>query len=67
MLGIKIAGPCESVARPTVYVTDTDNVVVQGYRPATDDTPANMPAGENAVVLPRSVILEAAAKLTAQN
>lgn len=54
----KIGGGCEDSTCPTVYATDRDTLVVQGY--VVEDAEAlaglNLPAGESAVEIPRSLL-----------
>ena len=49
---------------PTVFMTDRDTIVVQGYRLAPDDSCAlTVPEGETIVEIPMSLLVTAAARL----
>lgn len=54
----RIGGGCEDTTCPTVYATDRDTLVVQGYvvQDAKALTALNLPAGENAVEVPRGLL-----------
>jgi hypothetical protein len=53
-----LTSECGSGSCPTVYVEHDGSLVVQGYT-----TTYTTPAGEDAVRIPRSVLLEAARNL----
>ncbi|MGF7239112.1 MAG: hypothetical protein ACQSGP_29775 [Frankia sp.] len=63
---VRVAGACASGACPTVFSTDGDDVVVQGYVVHDQMIQDGLPQGEAVVRLPRSVILEAAGALAAE-
>lgn len=56
----RIAGECpDKVTCPTVYATDRDTVVVQGYVLAPEDlTQISFPEGESAVEIPLTLLQE---------
>lgn len=54
----KIAGNCtDKVTCPTVYATDRDTIVVQGYRVTDNEalSQMGMPVNEGAVEIPRTL------------
>lgn len=59
----RLAGNCSNgINCPTVYALDGgDTVIVQGYTGATDEL--ELPFGEDAVAIPREVLLAAAEAL----
>lgn len=60
---VRLAGTCSNgINCPTIYVRDDGKVTVQGYTAGAADG-LDLPAGEAAVVIPREVLLAAAAAL----
>jgi hypothetical protein len=57
---------CGSGGCPTVYTTDGDEVIVQGYLPA-GQTSQGVPEGEGRVIIPRELLREAARRLLASS
>ncbi|WP_229068209.1 hypothetical protein [Actinoplanes sp. DH11] len=60
-----VASLCGVGTCPTVYSTDRDTVLVQGYPATADGVP--VPAGELLVEIPKEVLLEAARRLQEQS
>jgi hypothetical protein len=52
------AGNC-----PTVYQTERDSVVVQGYAVASEEAGIDLPAGELLVEIPADLLIEAADRI----
>ena len=61
-----LAGRCGAGSCPTVYGTDRDSVVVQGYVVNGDDAGVEVPDGERLVEIPTEVLLAAADKIRDQ-
>ena len=61
-----LAGRCGAGSCPTVYGTDRDSVVVQGYVVNGDDAGVEVPDGERLVEIPIEVLLAAADKIRDQ-
>lgn len=62
---MRLAGTCSNgINCPNVYARDDGKVIVQGYTDGAHDE-LELPAGEAAVVIPREVLLAAAAALMA--
>jgi hypothetical protein len=59
---IKLGDQCSGGSCPTVYLTDRDTVVVQGYMVEQEEAAGSvsLPAGESLVEVPRSLLVEAA-------
>lgn len=55
------ATDCGGSGCPTTYTIDGENVIVQGY--LTEASGIDLPDGEGLVRIPRSLILETAARL----
>ena len=53
------AGNC-----PTVYVSGTGSLVVQGYALSADHAGVQLPAGENLVEIPVDLLMEAVRNLS---
>jgi hypothetical protein len=69
MRPVNISSDCRRGSCPTVYDTDTDEVIVQGF--LVDDPEAlahlgDLPDGEQIVRIPRHVLVEAARVLRGQ-
>jgi len=60
-LTVVAATDCGGSGCPTTYTTDGETVVVQGY--LTHASEIDLPEGEGLVSIPRSLILETAARL----
>jgi hypothetical protein len=60
------ASECSSGTCPTVYGTDTDSVLVQGYIVTAEDAGLDLPAGEQIVEIPREILIAAAARATSK-
>ena len=60
-LKVLAATACASAGCPTTYTTDRDTVVVQGY--VTEAGDLDVPHGEALVEIPRSLLLESAARI----
>jgi hypothetical protein len=62
-----IAGDCKNGSCPTGYLSDRNTSIVQGYVITDPDALKTMglPAGETAVEVPTSLILEMAAQIQA--
>lgn len=59
----KLAGSCsDGVTCPNIWAEDGDTVIVQGYAATIEVLPA-APDGEARVRIPRSMLVEAAAKV----
>jgi hypothetical protein len=58
-----IASLCTASECPTVYVTDRDTLVVQGYAVRSETTDKVIPSGELLVEIPAELLRIAAAKL----
>jgi hypothetical protein len=56
---------CRGGSCPTVYSTSRDTVVIQGYRLNADSVGLDLPAGEDAVEIPISLLRSAATRLAA--
>ncbi|OLT29178.1 hypothetical protein BJF83_00800 [Nocardiopsis sp. CNR-923] len=58
----RVAGECSNRRScPTVYASDRDTIVVQGYALTPEDlAEITLPEGENAVEIPLSLLKEAA-------
>jgi hypothetical protein len=62
---LHLLASCNGGDCPSVYGdVDGSDVVVQGYPVEGTDTAIAVPAGESLVRIPRSVLLEAAARLS---
>ena len=61
-----LAGLCGSGTCPTVYGTDRETVVVQGYVVDGDSAGVEVPDGERLVEIPTEVLLAAADKIRNQ-
>jgi hypothetical protein len=61
-----LAGQCGAGSCPTVYGTDRETVVVQGYVVSGDSAGVEVPDGERLVEIPTSVLLAAADKIRGQ-
>ena len=67
-LGLRIeASLCGSGSCPTVYSSNRDTVVVQGYPVAPDAAGVSVPAGEFLVEIPVNILLEAAERHAARS
>lgn len=55
--------PCDALNCPTVYLTDHDTVVIQGYRVADPGDGVPLPSGETMVEIPRALLIDSAAQL----
>jgi hypothetical protein len=56
-----VRGSCEDAGRcPTVYQTERDSVVVQGYALAGEEAGIDLPDGELLVEIPADLLIEAA-------
>jgi hypothetical protein len=55
---------CRAGACPTVYATERDTVVVQGYSINPDAVGLALPDGENAVEIPIALLRAAASQLS---
>jgi hypothetical protein len=55
--------PCDETGCPTVYLTEHDTVVVQGYRVRPADAGIDLPPGEILVEIPRALFDEGATVL----
>ena len=58
-----LAGQCGGGTCPTVYGTDRETVVVQGYVVSGDSAGVEVPDGEYLVEIPTEVLLAAADKI----
>lgn len=67
MLSVKLVQlarvACDSAACPTIFATDRDTVVVQGYQVAPVDAGVDVPTGEFLVEIPRALLLDSSARL----
>jgi hypothetical protein len=54
---------CASATCPTVYRTDRDTVVIQGYTVVAGDVGVELPEGERLVEIPADLLLAAARDL----
>lgn len=59
----QVAVACADAGCPTVYNTDRDTVVVQGYAVPSAEAGIDVPAGELLVEVPRSLLIDCAAAL----
>ncbi|MGK5684749.1 hypothetical protein [Actinoplanes sp. URMC 104] len=58
-----LAAACAGGSCPTVYSTDRETVVVQGYVVTGDSAGVQVPDGEHLVEIPTEVLLAAADKI----
>lgn len=63
---VLLAGACGAGSCPTVYGTDRETVVVQGYVVDGDSAGVEVPDGERLVEIPAEVLLAAADRIRAQ-
>ncbi|WP_250036271.1 hypothetical protein [Paractinoplanes maris] len=61
-----LASLCGVGSCPTVYGTDNDTVVVQGYETTGEKAGVEVPDGERLVEIPVEVLLAAADKIRSQ-
>jgi hypothetical protein len=61
-----LAGQCGGGSCPTVYGTDRETVVVQGYEVNGDDAGVEVPDGEHLVEIPTEILLAAADRIRDQ-
>lgn len=57
--------PCDSSHCPTIFATDRDTVLVQGYVLAAPVPAVDLAEGETVVEIPRALLLRGAAELGA--
>lgn len=62
---LPVLATCSGGSCPTIYAGEDGDLLVQGYRTPETRQQVVIPAGEDIVRIPRSVLLEAAARLTA--
>lgn len=55
---------CDTSACPTIFATDRDTVLVQGYVLPAGAVRLDVPTGEFVVEIPRGLLVEGAAALT---
>lgn len=63
---IHLAGQCGAGTCPTVYRTDRETIVVQGYVVNEDSAGVEVPDGERLVEIPTDVLLAAADQIRKQ-
>jgi hypothetical protein len=61
----KVLATCSGGTCPTIYAQDDEHVLVQGYPVPDAHDHLGVPAGESVVRIPRSVLMDAAARLNA--
>jgi hypothetical protein len=61
-----LAGRCGTGSCPTVYGTDRETVVVQGYVVNGGDAGVEVPDGERLVEIPTEILLAAADRIRGQ-
>jgi hypothetical protein len=59
-----VANVCTAGSCPTVYVSDTGTVVVQGYAISAQDAGVDVPDGEVLVKIPFDLLVEAVRNLS---
>jgi hypothetical protein len=55
-----LAGVCTTGSCPTVYRTDRNSLIVQGYVVTAADAGVDLPEGESLVEIPLDLLLDAA-------